>query len=228
MPLSASVSIPPLIEGDSLTSDEFLRRWEQMPDLKRAELIDRIVYIPSPVSLGHGDHEMFLGNWLGFYSMVTPGCRPSMEGTWLMGERQTPQPDITLRILPEFGGQSKVVGQFPSGAPELIVEVAVSSYARDFGAKKRLYERMGVREYMIAVPREEKLVSFALASGGFQTLEVDANGVFRSVCFPGLWLDTKALWDLDLQRMNLMLQQGLATAAHADFAAQLAARRKPG
>ena len=185
MPLAAHVSTPPLLEGDPLTSDEFLRRWEEVPDLKRAELIDGIVCMPSPVSIGHGDYEMFLNVWLGGYSMLTPGCRPSLEATWLMEERQVPQPDITLRILPEYGGQSGVSGQYASGAPELIVEVAVSSYSRDFGAKKRLYERMGVREYLIVVPREQLLAGFTLASGGFQPLPVDATGVFRRHFSPG-------------------------------------------
>ena len=232
MPLAASVYIPasppapsPLLEGDSLTSDEFLRRWEEIPDLKHAELIDRIVYMPSPVSLGHQELNVFLAGWLNFYALVTPGCRPGGEGTWLMGEGQVPQPDVALRILPEYGGQSRVEGLYPSGAPELIVEVAGSSRSRDFGSKKRLYERAGVREYLIAVPRSQELFAFSLTSSsatpGFQPTEADAGGVFKSQCFPGLWLDTKALWALDLPRMNEVLQRGLATPEHAEFVARL-------
>jgi len=220
------------LEADCLTSDEFLRRWEQIPDLKRAELIDGIVYMSSPVSRDHGDYELFLGNWLGFYSMATPGSRSSLEAAWVMGERQVPQPDITLRVLPEYGGQSGIAGEYHSGAPELIVEVAVSSHSRDFGAKKRLYERMGVREYLIAVPRcsdngVEELACLSRTPQGFQPIQTGADDIFRSQCFPGLWLDTKALWDLDLARMNAVLQQGLATPEHADFAAQLAKHKPP-
>jgi Uma2 family endonuclease len=225
MPLA--VSPPMLLEADCLTSDEFLRRWEEIPDLKRAELIDGIVYMSSPVSLDHGDYELFLGNWLGFYSMATPGSRSSLEATWVMGERQVPQPDITLRVLPEYGGQSGIAGEYHSGAPELIVEVAVSSHSRDFGAKKRLYERMGVREYLIVAPRVEELACFSRTPQGFQPIGTGADGIFRSQCFPGLWLDMKALWDLDLARMNAVLQQGLATPEHADFAAQLAKHKPP-
>lgn len=224
MPLSAAASTPSLIEGDPLTSDEFLRRWEEMPSLTRAELIDGIVYMPSPVGLEHADYQSLLHLWLGNYAMGTPGCRSSMEATWLMGERQTPQPDLTLRILPEYGGQSQVAGKYACGAPELIIEVAVSSYSRDFGTKKRLYERMSVREYLIAVPNECKLFSFTLTSTGYKSLEADAAGILRSLCFPGLWLDTKSLWDLDLQGVNGVLQQGLATVAHAEFMTQLAAK----
>lgn len=127
-------------------------------------------------------------------------------------------------IRPEYGGQARVEGQYHAGAPELIVEVAVSSYSRDFGAKKRLYERMGVREYIVAVPRARKVTSFELTPSGYQTFEPGIDGILRSRCFPGLWLHTAALWELDFARVNTVLQQGLATTDHAEFAAQLAAR----
>jgi uncharacterized protein YktB (UPF0637 family) len=40
----------PLLEaGDRLSRDEFERRYERMPHLKKAELIEGIVYLPSPV-----------------------------------------------------------------------------------------------------------------------------------------------------------------------------------
>jgi Uma2 family endonuclease len=181
MPLADSVSTPPLLEGDSLTCDEFLRRWEEIPDLKRAELIDGIVYMPSPVSQRHQEHQAFLAVWLGFYATATPGCRPGIDGTWLMGERQVPQPDVILRILPEYGGQSRVEGLYAAGAPELIVEVAVSSRSRDFGAKKRLYERAGVCEYVVAAPSRNEIFWFERNESGFRAVEPGADGIFGSV-----------------------------------------------
>jgi hypothetical protein len=225
MPLLTQLSTPPLLEGDSLTSDEFLSRWDAIPDLKRAELIDGIVYMPSPVSLRHQEYAAFLNIWLGFYACATPGCRPGLEGTWLMGERQVPQPDVTLCIRPELGGQSRVEGLYPAGGPEFVAEVAVSSRSRDFGSKKRLYERAGVLEYLIAVPVCQEISWFERIASGFQPLEPGADGIFRSRCFPGLWLDVQALWDLDLPGMNEVLREGLATPEHATFAAELAARK---
>jgi hypothetical protein len=219
--LLTPLSTPPLLEGDSLTSDEFLRRWEEIPDLKRAELIDGIVYMPSPVSLRHEQFQMFLAGWVSIYTCATPGCRPGMEGTWLMGERQVPQPDVTLSIHPEFGGQSRVEGLYAAGAPEFLAEVAVSSRSRDFGAKKRLYEGVGVLEYLIAVPVWQEIAWFERTASGFQPVEPDADGIFRSRCFPGLWLDIQALWDIDFARMNEVLQQGLAAPEHAAFVEQL-------
>ena len=225
MSLAASVSTPPLLEGDSLTSEEFLRRWDEIPDLKRVELIDDIVCMPSPVSLKNQEYQSFVNGWLSFYAASTPGCRPAMEGTWLMGERQVPQPDTTLRILPEYGGQSGVEGLYPSGAPELIVEVAVSSRSGDFGARKRLYEQVGVREYAIVLPVRSEMSWFELTESGFQPVQPGADGIFRSRCFPGLWLDINALWALDLPGMNSVLQQGLATPGHAAFVAQSASAK---
>ena len=69
-------------------------------------------------------------------------------------------------------------------------------------------------------------MGFTLTPQGFQAVEAEADGVFRSRCFPGLWLDITALWDLDMPRGNLVLQQGLATREHADFVAQLAERKR--
>ena len=143
-----------------------------------------------------------------------------------MGNRDVPQPDIALRILPEHGGQSREEGEYAAGAPELIVEVAVSSRARDLGAKLRLYERMGVREYVIAVAGQKQLLWKVLSPGGFESLDADDDGVFRSRCFPGLWLDPAALWSRDQARVLAVLQQGLATAEHAGFVARLATLKR--
>ncbi len=226
MLLAELISAPTLIEGDSLTSDEFLRRWDEISDLKYAELMDGIVYMPAPVSHPHGRCKLFLASWLDAYATATPGCEPIIDGTWLMGENQVPQPDLALRILSEYGGQSAVKGLYPSGAPELVVEVAVSSRSRDFGAKKRLYERAGVHEYVIALPRSEELLALSLTPHGFRPLEVEDSGVFKSHCFPGLWLDTAALWSQDRVRRNTVLQQGLATPEHVRFLGELAARKR--
>lgn len=222
--MTVPVSTPPLRDGDRLTSEEFMRRWEAMPELKHAELIDGIVHMPSPVSLKHSDYHFPLSAWLGLYAAQTSGCRGGLEGTWLMGDRDVSQPDITLRILPESGGQSWVEGEYTAGAPELIVEVAVTSRARDLGAKLSLYERMGVREYLVAVPSTQQLFWKELAEGGYRSLDPGADGILRSHCFPGLWLDPDALWRLDLARVFAVLQEGLASPEHAVFAKAIQCR----
>src|SRR5713226_451101 len=93
-----------LVRGDFLSRDEFLRRWEAAPSIKRAELIRGVVYMPSPVSTKHGDEESVVSTWTGTYAAATPGCRSCNNATWLMGDDEAPQPDTSLRILPEYGG----------------------------------------------------------------------------------------------------------------------------
>ena len=222
MPMAAHTLPPPLRQGERLTRDEFMRRWEAMPDLKHAELIDGIVYMPSPVSKPHSRFEFILAQWLGTYERSTPGCEGGMEGTWLMGNREVPQPDLAFRILPAYGGQSTEEGEYTAGSPELILEVATSSRSRDLGVKLKMYERKGVREYLIAITRQQRFLWKELTPDlGYQPLEPGADGVIRSRCFPGLWLDPNALWSRDLPRLFAVLQQGLDTPEHAAFVARL-------
>lgn len=139
---SVSIAYPPLREGDRLDSNEFLRRWEAMPDLKQPELIDGIVQLlPSPACGVHSVIHYGVTNWLSNYSAVTPGCEGGLEGTGVMGAADVPQPDISLRILPEFGGQSRDVVDSADGAPELVVEVSGSGLSRGLGDKLDRYRR---------------------------------------------------------------------------------------
>ncbi|MBM3735132.1 MAG: Uma2 family endonuclease [Acidobacteria bacterium] len=212
---------PPLRQGDRLNSAEFIRRWEAMPDLKRAELLGGVVHMPSPVSNAHSDIQSVANAWLAFYAARTPGCRTGLEGTWIMGEDDTPQPDATLRILPERGGQSRVVGLYAQGAPELALEVAWSSQNRDLRRKTPLYEKAGVQEYITILVGQKKIIWRVRIGGKFEIVQ-PAGGLYRSRVFPGLWLDPSALFDLDLAALHTAVEKGTSTAGHASFAARLA------
>lgn len=210
----------PLIAGEKLSRDEFLRRWEALPNLKRAELIEGVVYLPSPVSLGHCDHDHSVNFWLGYYCLHTPGCKAGPNATWLMlGD--APQPDVHLRILPEYGGQSGVEGGLASGAPELIVEVSHSTVSRDFGPKLRLYRSAGVREYINVLP--QNVIWRRFTAGSETLIDADSEGILRSVDLPGLWLDAAALLQGDTRRVVEVLERGLASPEHAGFVSKLAA-----
>jgi Uma2 family endonuclease len=86
--------------GQRMTVREFLRRWEAMPELKFAELIDGVVYMPSPQTSDHGRAKIRINTWLGMYIAYTPGCDGGSQSTWLMLE-SAPQPDCYLWIHPE-------------------------------------------------------------------------------------------------------------------------------
>ena len=221
-------SIPPLVAGDMLNTDEFLRRWEAMPGLKRAELIDGIVYMPSPLSWGHGISDVRVTTWLGVYAAHTPGCEPASNTTWLMSAKDAPQPDCSIRIAPECGGQSSDKGQYASGTPELAAEVCRSSTSFDLNQKLRLYERVGVQENVTVLLHEQEFRWHRLVNGAYHLLAPDSDGLMRSQVFPGLWLNPAALLAGDMAQVLAVLNDGLATPEHRAFVEQLAARKAAG
>jgi len=50
---NSQTAVPPLQPGDRLNRAEFERRYHAMPDCKKAELIEGVVYVPSPARLRH-------------------------------------------------------------------------------------------------------------------------------------------------------------------------------
>lgn len=142
-----------------------------------------------------------------------------------MSRMDVPQPDLALRILPEHGGQSKRKGKYGAGAPELIVEVTMSSHGRDLRAKVSLYERTGVQEYVSVLVSEKRIVWRWLSEGKYRTLP-PTGGVFRSRCFPGLWLDPAPLWRSDAAALEAAIDRGVLLPAHAEFVARLNRRTR--
>jgi Uma2 family endonuclease len=216
---------PPLVEGQRLTRDEFMRRWECHPEIKRAELIGGMVYMPSPVGVDHGEMDIDVGFWLAYYAIFTPGTRGAVNTTILMS-KDAPQPDSSLRILTEYGGQSSIQGKYLKGAAELNAEVCASSASYDLHQKFDLYQRAGVQEYLAVLLEESEVRWFRLGPNGFDRLLPGSDGIFRSIVFPGLWLDPKALFAGDRVRLLNVLQEGLNSPEHQAFVAKLAAAKK--
>ena len=186
MPAAAPALPTQLRGGDRLSGSEFLRRWEAMPQLKRAELIGGVVFMRSHVGFSDSDVHSAIHGLLWYYKELTPGCQTGLECTWVMCSQDVPQPDIFLRILPEYGGQSGPAGKYASGTPELIVEITGSSVSRDLGVKLELYRRAGVREYLTVMLHPRQIIRRQLARGRYRDMKPDENGLLQSVVFPGL------------------------------------------
>ena len=195
-----------------------------MPHVKKAELIEGIVYIASPVRYrSHGKPHGCLMTWLGVYEAATPGVGMANNGTVRLDADNELQPDGLLRI--ESGGNSTISSDdYIEHAPELVAEVAASSAANDLYDKKKVYRRNGVQEYIVWQVLENKLDWFSLQNGQYVSLSPDANGVIRSIIFPGLWLDVTALLASDMAKVLTVLQQGLNSKEHVDFIQQLATK----
>jgi len=198
-----------------------MRRWEAHPEIKCAELIGGIVYMPSPVSWDHGKTDGDAGTWLGHYKAWTPGTALAHNVTTFMLD-DAPQPDLNLLILPEFGGLSHLKGKYLAGIPELLVEICYSSWAFDLQIKRELYQAAGVPEYLVIVLGDQEIRWHVLEDGAYQLLPRDATGVWRSRVFPGLWLDGSALLAGNLVDVLAKLDEGLKTAEHRDFVEHLA------
>jgi Uma2 family endonuclease len=192
-----------------------------MPHLKKAELIEGVVYVPSPVRHeGHGRQHSALNCWLAVYGASTPGVEVSDNATIRLDLDNEPQPDLLLRIVPN--GQSHVDSDgFISGAPELVAEIASSSAAYDLHQKLTVYRRHGMREYLVRRVLEHAIDWFVLRDGRYEPLQPDENGVFRSEIFPGLWLDVATMIRGDLATVLKVLGEGLATGEHEAFVKQL-------
>ena len=218
--LSPVVTPPGLITGERMDVEEFLCRWDELPYLKNAELIDGIVYVPSPLSLDHGSLDTLILWWLTQYAHATPGCKAGNNVTWLMLD-SSPQPDAFLRILPVYGGQSRNEARYCAGAPELAVEICLTSTEVDFGPKLKLYERAGVREYITIEIFGKRIVWRKLENAVYVAQQIPPDGVLRSQVFPGLWLDVAALWNDDGTKMLAALNAGLSSEDHQLVAERL-------
>ena len=225
---SRSSAILPLETGDRLTRVEFERRYQAMPALKNAELIEGVVYMPSPVSARHsGPHSDLIG-WLVVYRSATAGVLTGDNATVRFAGDNEPQPDALLAIAAACGGQSRIdEDDFFSGPPELIAEVASSSASYDLHDKLRVYRRQGVREYIVWRVRDGEIDWFRLDEGNYVPLPSDATGVRKSTVFPGLWLDAPAMLRGDVSGVLATLQTGIASPEHAEFVARLNAARQP-
>jgi Uma2 family endonuclease len=217
--------VPPLRNGDRLTQPEFHRRYEAMPAHVRAELVGGVVYVSSPARMPHSAFHLDLSGVLYVYMDATPGVDAGTDATAILDETSEPQPDLTLRILPECGGQSWLnEDQYWCGPPELAIEVAHGTKSLDLGPKKTDYRTSGVIEYLVYSVKDQRLFWFRLKEG--TELQPDRNGVYRSVTFPGLWIDEPALVARDSNRLLKTLKRGLSTPEHAAFVKQLAAARR--
>jgi Uma2 family endonuclease len=210
-----------LCAGDVLTRDEFERRYAAMPQLKKAELIEGVVYIAPPVRFVHGQRHALLTAWLGAYVEATPGTDGSCNGTLRLDLDNEPQPDVVLHIVEPTGSSHVDQDGFLAGAPELIVEVAASSVSYALHQKLHVYRRAGVREYLVLRTEEDAVDWFALRGGAYERLVADAKGILRSEVFPGLWLDVAALLRAEPAALRAGVTAGTATAEHAAFRAQL-------
>jgi hypothetical protein len=215
--------IPSLKEGDRLTRAEFERRYEAMPEVKKAELIEGVVHMPSPVRIGrHANPNRHLSTWLGVYEAHTPGVIGGDNATTRLDVDNEHQPDVLSMIDPQRGGQARITADdYIEGGPEFVGEISGGRAGVALGDKLRVYLRNDVQEYMVWRVPDREVDWFVRQQGQFVRLQPDTDGIYRSTVLPGLWLDVPALVRNDLAAVLATLQRGLATPEHAAFVKKL-------
>ena len=212
-----------LESGDRLSEAEFMRRYESMPRLKKAELIEGVVFVGSPVrSDVHAEPHAHVMAWLGICAAATPGVRLADNATLRLDLDNVVQPDALLRIEAAFGGHAHATEDgYLEGPPELVVEVAASSASIDRHTKMHVYRRNGVAEYLVWQVLDRRIEWFALRGGEYVQLEPDAQGLLQSAALPGLHLATHALLRGDLANVLATQQSALNGPEHRAFVQRL-------
>lgn len=195
----------PLENGDRMTRAEFHRRYKQHPEIRRAELIEGVVYVSSPVRFDHSRPDGRLMRWLGSFA----GTRTDMEllpnTTVRLDADNEVQPDISMmRVSPD----EQQAWRYVERAPELVVEISGSSASYDLHEKMNVYRRTGVQEYIVWRVYDAAIDWFELREGVYARLEPDERGVIESRVFPGLRLAVAKMLAGDLA--GVLAEQQLA------------------
>ncbi|MGI8970752.1 MAG: Uma2 family endonuclease [Dehalococcoidia bacterium] len=190
------IALPVLLEsGDRLSRQEFHRRFCLHPELKKAELVEGVVYVPSPARFTqHAEPQRSIVLWLRIYAIRHPGTTCGFEATIYLDEKNEVQPDAFLlfRDPPPGGARVRDYG-YIEGAPPLIVEVAASSASYDLHDKLQAYQRAGVVEYLVWRVYDQAIDWFRLQDGAYLRVEPDEGDIIESHTFPGLRLNVARL-----------------------------------
>ena len=166
-----------------------LEDWRSWPEGERWELIDGRAYAMSPApKVRHQERAFELGRKLADFLEGKP-CKVFMAPLDVFLDEEDAdraativQPDVLAVCDPAKIGEEGI-----HGAPDFVAEVLSDGTAnKDFGIKKELYERNGVREYWIIQPDTGTVFQYVLEGELFMPLKEHRRGVpVLSVLFPG-------------------------------------------
>ena len=211
---SLSSQIRPLTNGDRLSLAEFKRLYAIHTKIRKAELLEGVVYMASPPYFPHAQAQALAISWLFSYHCQTPNTLVTGRQSVELDADNEVQPDALMWIK---GDVALTDSGLVVGAPNLVVEVAASTVSYDLGVKKNVYRRNGVQEYLVFAAYEQEVFWFSLHEGTYRTIEPEQHGIYKSQRFPGLWLDSAAFWQNDTAKLLATLNNGLQSDSHSTF-----------
>lgn len=161
------------------------------PDDERWEIIDGEAYAMTPApTTKHQRISRELGRIVVSF-FHGKSCEPFIAPTdVVLDETNIVQPDILVVCDP-----SKITEKNIQGAPDLVVEIlSPATSIKDRREKRQLYERFGVREYIMIDPYGEAAERFTLDEKRYGAPDIfNWDELFRSSAFPEL---TLPLWEI--------------------------------
>ena len=141
------------------TWDDY-RTW---PDNERWEIIDGVAYNMTPAP--SVKHQNVAGNFFCQlkHKLANKTCKPFIAPVdVILSEYDIVQPDVIVVC-----DTNKITESNIKGAPDLVVEILSPATAlKDLREKKNLYEKSGVKEYIVIDPLEEYVERFWLGGDG--------------------------------------------------------------
>ncbi len=223
----STTTVFPLANGDRLTRTEFERRYAAMTEVKKAELIQGVVYVGTPVRVSqHARQHALLISWAMNYAAATPGLEVADNATVRLTPDSEPQPDLLIRVLPEHGGATATQDGYIVGPPELVAEVAASSANYDLHDKLAAYRDAGVREYLVWRVLDRAFDWFVWENAQYSPQTPDQQGELESPHFPGLRLHVPSLLEENANAVFETLRLAVETAEHRAFVSKLLKTKK--
>ena len=133
------------------------------PDDERWELIDGQAYNMTPAPTTRHQNIVYNVSFILKSKFLNKSCRPFVAPTdVVLSEYDVVQPDVFVVC-----DEKKITEANIQGAPDLIVEVLSPATAlKDKREKKALYEKYGVKEYIIVDPTAQYIERFPLDEDG--------------------------------------------------------------
>jgi Uma2 family endonuclease len=133
----------------------------------------------APLGPGHGRQNTVIAYVVGIFGMLHNMRVAGFTNCsfYKAGERGC-QPDTAFYVGADFQlppQTNSPVDINVYGPPTLAIELGASSFKDDLGAKRLLYERLGVREYWVINVEDRQVTAFSIAdrrSGEIRTSEV--------------------------------------------------------
>lgn len=137
--------------------------YAEWPDDERWELIDGEAYNMSPAPTTRHQSIVYNISFIIKSNLLNKSCKPFVAPVdVVLSEHDVVQPDVFVVC-----DEKKITEANIQGAPDLIVEVLSPGTAiKDKREKKKLYEKCGVKEYIIVDPVAQYVEQFLLDKDG--------------------------------------------------------------